>query len=459
MLEELLRPDIEEMLQRSRYGDVLEALNALPPADQAQVIRSLKLKDKIVVLEKLPLERSTEIFEFLDLHEQQFLVQSLSHFRVVALLNEMAADNRTALLETLRPSLASRLMGFLKPHEREIAQTLLEYPKDSVGRLMTPEYLAVPSDWTVEDVLTHIRRIGEDKETLNVIYVVDKEGRLLRDVRIRELLVSPLERPVLDLAPREPVALRAEDPQEEAVRAFRKHDRTVLPVTDAEDILLGILTIDDVMDVAEAEHTEDIHKLGGMQALEEPYLNTTVMSMIGKRAGWLVVLLFGEMLTASALGFYEHELARAVVLALFIPMIIASGGNSGSQAATLVIRALALDEVHFRDWWRIVKRELAVGLALGFILGLVGFLRIAVWEGVTGDYGPHWERIAFAIAFSLLGIVAWGTLIGAMLPLFLKRLGLDPATSSAPFVATLIDVTGILIYFNISMLLLKGALL
>jgi len=352
-----------------------------------------------------------------------------------------------------------QLLALLTPEERTIASTLLGYPDASVGRLMTPEYIAVREDWTIQQVLDHIRTHGQDSETLNVIYVLDAAGHLIDDIRIRELLLAAPGKQVADLMDRRFVSLKATDDQAAAVAAFRAHDRTALPVTDTTGVLIGIVTIDDVLHVVEARTTEEIQKIGGSEALDEPYMVISMARMIQKRAGWLVVLFVGEMLTATAMGFFEAEIARAVVLALFVPLIISSGGNSGSQASTLVIRALALNELTLRDWWRVARREIGAGLALGGILGSIGFLRIAVWSAFSTLYGPHWALVAMTVSLSLVGVVLWGTLVGSLLPFLLRRLGFDPATSSAPFVATVVDVTGLVIYFSVGILVLHGTLL
>jgi magnesium transporter len=378
---------------------------------------------------------------------------------VAAVLDEMSADDRTALLEELPGEVTRRLLDLLSPEERAVARSLLGYPEDSIGRLMTPDYLHVREGWTVQQVLDHIRRYGRDSETLNVLYVVDEAGKLIDDLRMRELLLVDPARRVGEIIDRDFVALNATDDQETAVAAFRRYDRTALPVVDSSGALVGIVTVDDVLDVAEEEATEDIQKLGGTEALDEPYLAIGLPTLIKKRAPWLVVLFLGEMLTATAMGFYESEIERAVVLALFIPLIISSGGNSGSQATTLIIRALAVGEVTLADWWRVVRRELVAGLALGTMLGVIGFLRVVLWSEATGDYSPYAVGIGITVGSALLGVVLWGCLTGSVLPLLLKRLGFDPATSSAPFVATLVDVTGLVIYFTVASLLLSGKLL
>jgi magnesium transporter len=304
-----------------------------------------------------------------------------------------------------------------------------------------------------------VRAHGRDSETINVLYVVDDDGKLIDDVRIREFLLRPLPARVAEIRDQNFIALRATDLQEEAVKLFRKYDRTVLPVVDSAGTLIGIVTVDDILDVVEKEATEDIQKMGGVTAFDQPYLSVSVAQMARKRAPWLVILFLSEMLTTTAMAFFEDEIAKAVVLALFLPLIISSGGNSGSQATTLIIRAMAVGEVTLRDWWRVMRRELFAGLLLGTVLGVIGFFRITAWSMFSKVYGEHWLRVAFTVALSLVGVVLWGTISGSMLPFILKRCKADPATSSAPFVATLVDVTGLIIYFNIAYWILRGTLL
>jgi magnesium transporter len=383
----------------------------------------------------------------------------MAHEDVASLLNNMAPDDRTMFLEELPASVTRQMLALLTPAERTVAVKLLGYPENSVGRLMTPNYVRVREHWTIREVLDHIRTHGQDSETLNHIYVVDAKGLLIDDIRIRELLLTSPDRLVSDLMDRQFANLTATDDQQTAVAAFRKYDRTALPVTDTAGMLIGIVTIDDVLDVAEAAATKEIQRIGGSEALDEPYMQIAFVKMIQKRAGWLTVLFLGEMLTATAMGFFEDKLKTALVLALFVPLIISSGGNSGSQASTLVIRALALGEIEFRDWWRVVRREIFSGLALGAILGTIGFLRITVWSAFGDVYGPHWLLVAFTVGFALIGVVMWGSIMGSLLPLVLRRIGFDPATSSAPFVATLVDVTGLVIYFSVATVFLRGTLL
>jgi magnesium transporter len=452
-------PEIESLIAERKLSILKEILLDWPPADIADLILDLPQQEKVIVFRVLPIDLATDTFEHLEFDTQEELLKAMGNEEVTAILNDMSPDDRTALLEELPGAYAKRLIQLLSAEERKIAQTLLGYPENSVGRLMTPDYIAVRENWTISETLEYIRKNGADKETLNVIYVVDEKGKLIDDIKIREIILAPLEKMVSDLMDENFVVLNVHDDQEKAVEIFKKYDRVALPVVDKSGVLIGIVTVDDVLDVAEEEATEDIHKLGGVEALEEPYSTMPFFLMIKKRVVWLTVLFVGEMLTASAMGFFEDEIAKAVVLALFVPLIISSGGNSGSQAATLVIRAIALGEVTLGDWWHIMRREILSGLTLGLILGSIGFLRIFLWASFSNIYGEHWFLIGLTVALSLVGVVLWGTLSGSMLPFILKRLGLDPATSSAPFVATLVDVTGLVIYFTFAILFLSGSLL
>jgi magnesium transporter len=455
----ILEPEIRSMIEARDFAALREVFREWPPPDVAEVILDLPEDEQVIIFRVLPHDLAADVFEYIGIEEQQQLLRAMAHEQVVGILNEMAPDDRTALLEELPSDAARKLIRFLTPEERRIATALLGYPEDSVGRLMTPDFIAAKEDWTVQEVLDYIRAYGQDSETLNVIYVVDDRGKLIDDIRMREFLLKPLSSPVRDLMEKTFVALNVTDSQRDAVNIFRKYDRTVLPVIDSNGVLLGIVTIDDMLDVAEEEATEDIQKLGGSEALDAPYLTIGFPHMIRKRAPWLVILFLSEMLTATAMGFFSDEIAKAVVLALFVPLIISSGGNSGSQATTIVIRAMAVGEVMLRDWWRVMRREILSGLTLGVILGTIGFVRIAVWSQLFHLYGPHWPLIALTIFFSLIGVVMWGTFSGSMLPFVLRRVGLDPATASAPFVATLVDVTGLIIYFTVALLILRGTLL
>ncbi len=451
--------NLDEIFRSRDFGALRETLAKLPPSDLATMIGDSESQEQVILFRILPRKLAAATFEYLPLEKQHSLLSAMAQTEAAAILNEMSPDDRTTLLEELPGSVTKELLQMLNPKERAVAVSLLGYPEESIGRLMTPDYIAVNTAWTVRYVLDHIREQGHDSETLSMIYVVNDEGVLIDDIRIRHFLLSPLDRSVADLMDNRFVALKATDDQETAIQVFRREGRYALPVIDSGGVLIGIVTIDDVLQVADLEATEDIQKIGGVEALDQPYMRVALFQMIRKRAGWLVILFLGEMLTATAMGYFEHEIQRAVVLALFIPLIISSGGNSGSQASTLVIRALALGEVTLSDWWRVMRREVILGLALGAILGSIGFLRITAWSGFSNIYGPHWLLVAVTVGSGLIGVVVWGTLAGSMLPFLLRRLGFDPAASSAPFVATLVDVTGLIIYFSLAAVILHGSLL
>ncbi|MFN8295065.1 MAG: magnesium transporter [Chitinophagales bacterium] len=411
------------------------------------------------VILNLEPHRSVKTLKFLDLKLQKKLIHTLPSNKVAELIQNMHFDDRTALLSELTSESVKKLVLFLPHADRIETLALLGYPEDSVGRLMNPDYIEVKSHFTVQDALNKIRKLGRNIENINFIYIIDENEKLIDDINLKELLIAAPETKLSDIMDRKYLALHVNDDQEEATFVFRKNNRAVLPVIDDGGVLLGIVTIDDILRVESEEATEDIQKIGGTEALDEPYMNTSFFELIKKRAPWLIILFIGEMLTASAMAFFEDEIARAVVLVLFIPLIISSGGNSGSQASTLIIRAMALGEISFEDWWRVMRREILSGLVLGSILGSIGFLRIIIWNSISPIYGEHYILIGLTVAITLLFIVLWGTLCGSMLPILLKKMGFDPATSSAPFVATLVDVTGLVIYFAVASLLLSGTLL
>jgi magnesium transporter len=459
MLGKLALPEIRELVEAHDDDTLYEVVNRWLPADLAELVNALSTGERVHVLRLIKPKRAAETFAYLDLDTQLNVLNSISEDESKYVLNEMAADDRTALLAELPAEKSERLLNLLDPEQRAIARALLEYREDSVGRLMSPDYVVVRKEWTMRHVLDHIRAHGRDSETLNVIYIVDDRNRLVDDLRIREILLAPLHLHVSDVMDNKCVSLSVTDDKKKAVEVFGKYDRSALPVVDTQGRLAGIVTLDDVLDVAEEEATREIQKFGGVEALDDPYMSTSLPAMVRKRASWLVILFVGEMLTATAMGFFEHQIARAVVLALFVPLIISSGGNSGSQAATLIIRALALGEVRLKDWWRVMRREILAGLLLGTILGLIGFIRIAAWSAVSNLYGPHWVLVGLTVSISLIGVVVLGTLTGSMLPFLMRSMGFDPATSSAPFVATLVDVTGLVIYFSIAILILRGTVL
>ncbi len=466
MLGTLLGPEIKEMIARRDFAGLRETFADFPPAEAGEVIAELPEEERVVLFRILPHALAADVFEYLDSDAQEALLKAMGTAQAASILNEMSPDDRTALLEELPGAAVVQMLQLLSPEEKKVAQALLNYPEGSVGRLMTPDFISVRDDWTIQRVLDHIRANGRDSETLNVVYVTDERGRLIDDVRIREFLLRPTDTLVRDIHDSSFVALRATDPGETALETFKKYDRNTLPVTDSEDKLLGIVTIDDMLDVQEEQTTEEIQKLGGTEALDEPYMEAPLWELVKKRAVWLVVLFLGEMLTTTVMVGFQVQLEKAVVLTFFLPLIMSAGGNSGSQASTLIIRAMSLGEVRLRDWWRVMKKEIASGLILGGILAVIGFLRIVMWVQLsvhlfhaTNPYGIHYVSVGIAVAIAVLGVVLWGTISGSMLPLILKRLGLDPATSSAPFVATLVDVTGLIIYFYAATLILTGKVL
>ncbi|QIX61748.1 magnesium transporter [Hymenobacter lutimineralis] len=452
---------ITSLIQEGEFFKLKEVLKHFEPAEVVALLEEEEEREQLIIFRLLPLRLATEVFEYLSLDIQKHFLANLSQEKMTDILNEMSPDDRTALLEFLPDELVRELIQTLSEPERKVTLELLGYPEYSVGRLMTPDYIAIRESWTVQQVLDYIRRHGGQSETLSVLYVTDHRGVLIDDIRIREVLLADPQKSVSEIMDRRFVSLKAMQDQEEAIEVFRRNDRVALPVVNNEGVLFGIVTIDDILDIREEEDTEDIQKLGGSEALDEPYLDTPVLDMVKKRAGWLVILLIGEMLTTSAMHHFEDDLQRAAVLGLFIPLIISAGGNAGSQATSLIIRAMSLGEFTLSDWWLVMRRELVSGALLGAILGVVGSLRIVLWAKVIdpGYFGPFWPLIAVTVGISLLGIVLWGALSGAMLPMLLKRLGLDPATASAPFVATLVDVTGLIIYFSVATLVLRGTLL
>lgn len=404
-------------------------------------------------------ERAVKVFERLEYKAQCELLDIFPKDRITYLLNEISPDDRTALFEKMPQPVMGKWLNILNESERKSAIKLLNYDENTIGRLMTTEFVQVQPEWTCKEAIEHIRAIGHNSETINVIYVVDKTHKLIDDLRIREILLANPTTKIKDITDDRFVSLNAYNDQQTAIRVFKETDRYALPVTDFDGTLVGIVTVDDLLDVMEREDTEDIHKMGGSEALDEPYFSVSLFKLIKKRAGWLIVLFFGLMLTATAMSYFEDAIASAVVLTLFIPLIIASGGNSGSQAATIITRALALEEVSLKQWWRVMKREFISGLSLGIVLGSLGAMRVAFGGLVTNEYGEHWKLLAATIGFALIGVVLWGTLMGSLLPLLLQRLGFDPAVSSVPFISTLVDVTGIVIYFSTAYLFLGGVLL
>ncbi len=414
----------------------LEGLRLLPQPEAEDFLLGLSARDQADVLLSMPPSERRGWMRLLPPDDAADVVQAATE------------EERDALLALLD-----------EPTRREVT-ALLAYEEDAAGGLMNPRYARLRPEMSVDEAITYLRRQARERlDTIYYVYVLDADQRLLGVVSFRELFAAPPDKTIRDIMRTEFVTASEDMDQEALSRLFAETDFLAIPVVDAAGRVKGIVTVDDIVDVVQEEATEDIQKIGGMQALDAPYLDAGFSSMIRKRGGWLSVLFVGEMLTASAMGRFEGEIARALVLALFVPLIISSGGNSGSQASTLIVRALALEEVKLRDWWRVVRRELAVGLALGTLLAAIGFGRIVLWQEMFHLYGEHYLLIALTVSLSLIGVVTWGTLAGSMLPLLLHRLGLDPASASAPFVATLVDVSGIVIYFTVASVILGGTLL
>ncbi len=401
-----------------------------------------------------------EIFQALDAREESQLLLGLGRAERQIWMRQLPPDDAADLVQATPDEVREDLLGLLDAPTRKEIVALLAYAEDDAGGLMSPRYVRVRPEMRVDEAIAYLRRQARERvETIYYIYVLDGQQHLLGVVSFRELFAAAAEKTVRDVMQTEPISVPSDLDQESVSRLMAQHDLMAVPVLDPDGCMKGIITIDDIVDVVEEEATEDIQKLGGTAALDAPYLEVGLLEMIQKRGVWLLVLFLGELLTASAMAHYEEAISQAVVLALFIPLVISSGGNTGSQASTLVIRAIALGEVRLRDWWRVLRRELATGLALGVLLGTVGLLQILLWPSRETLYGPHYGRVALSVGVALVGIVLWGAVAGSMLPLLLRRLRLDPATASAPFVATLVDVTGIVIYFSAASVVLRGTLL
>ena len=442
--------DLAARFGNEHVADIVETLNDYPDETAAEV------------LALLPLERATDVLDQPGLENPAGLIAILPADRAVALLEAMSADRRADVFRRLGEPPRAALLAGLSPETRATVTQLLAYPADSAGSIMTTEVVSVPSSWTVGQTLHHIRKVERTRETIYSIYVLDpKTKRLQKAVTLRQLIAGELDAPILSVAPpRKPVTVTPLMDREDVARLISKYDLLAVPVIDDKGHVIGIVTVDDIIDAIVEEGTEDAQKFGGMEALDEPYMQIGIGQMLRKRGGWLAVLFLGEMLTANAMQYFQGELEKAIVLTLFIPLVMSSGGNSGSQATSLIIRALALKEIRLKDWWRVALREIPTGAALGMILGVIAVIRITVWQKLGFfDYGEHWPILAVTIGAALVGIVTFGSLSGSMLPFILKRVGFDPASASAPFVATLVDVTGLVIYFTIALIFLHGTLL
>ena len=432
------------------------------PADIAEALNDQLPQVSAAILQNLPLDTAIGVLDTADLRDAGEIIEAIPRDRVVPMLSGMSADRATDVILELEEPVRSDLLGRLDPETKASVGQLLSYPEESVGSLMTTEFVSVPANWTVAQTLEHVRRVERSRETVYAIYVVDPRSKvLLRALPLRRLITADPAATVLEAErSRLPVTISADASRDEATRLISKYDLLAVPVVDGSGQLVGIVTVDDVIDALVERQTEEVHRFGGMETIDEPYMDTGFAQMIRKRAGWLCALFISEMLTASAMQGFQGELERAIVLTLFIPLIMSSGGNSGSQATSLLIRALALHEVRLSDWWRVALKELPTGITLGAILGAIGVVRIGLWQ-LLGfyDYGPHWPLIALTVACTLIGIVTFGSMAGSLLPFLLRAAGFDPAAASAPFVATLVDVTGIVIYFGVAALILHGTLL
>lgn len=482
---ELLLPEVQELIKNGQYGDLRDALHHLHPADVAELLSNLPNDQEAIAFRFLLRDDAGSAFAYLTPEQQEELITALGTEQAARFIEEMPPDDKAKLVDEMPESCAQRVLSSLSPQSRKEVQAILGYPAKSVGRIMTPDYVQIRPEWTAGQAIEYIRSHGRDAETVNVVYVTDNQGRLIDDIRLRQIIFADPMMKIEDLMNRSFVTLTADQPQLEAVQLLNRYDRTALPVVDSRGVLLGIVTHDDLADVAQQEATEEMQRVGGTAALEEPFDKATVSDLLKKRAPWLALLFLSELLTSNTLQFFDDEIKKAAVLAAFIPAIISSGGNSGSQASTLVIRALSLGEIKLSDWWRVLRRELLVAGGLGLMIGLIGLFRVNLWgwlgwwvedkldpvthqkiiDAATGKPVPdftvqhHFTLLSVAISISLFGIVLWGSIMGAMLPFVLKKCKFDPAGSSTPFVATLVDVTGIIIYFTCAMVVLKGTLL
>ncbi len=434
--------------------------NQIHPAELANFINELPDEEVIVSFLEINKEDQPDTFTYLDSSTQNFVVYHLPIPELTYILNELESDDCLEVFNRLDIAERGKYLALLDVVKKKSIQDLLGYPKNSVARLINTDFASITKDMTVSEAFAHLRHFHEDSDVINTIYIQDSDGRLLDDMPLRRLVLNEPDTVISNIMDNNYIALNINDTRSDAVVKFKEYDRVTMPVVNDDNIIMGIITVDDILDVAEQKETADAQKFGGVEELDFPYVKTPFLQLIEKRAGWLVILFLGEMFTATAMSYFENEIERAVVLALFIPLVISSGGNSGSQAATLIIRAMALKELTVKDWWYVMRREVMSGLFLGVILGSIGFVRILTWQLLKWyDYGEHWLLIGLTIFLSLIGIVLWGTLSGSMIPIILKKLKLDPATSSAPFVATMVDVTGLVIYFSIAALVLSGTLL
>lgn len=460
-LAALVAPDILDLLETDPQSIAAET-EELHPADLADVAELIDRGLVLQLLSALPVARASQVLEYLGEELRTELLETMEPGQAAALIAAMTPDERVDALEEMDEDVADHILEAIPARERAETERLLQYGPETAGGLMTTEFVSVPDADTVEVALAAIRAIARAgrREAMQTIYVVDARGVLTGVMSLRELLAAPEGAVLSELAWSEIVTVAADADRETVAQLTSNYDLVAVPVVDGDRRLLGVITVDDVIDVIQEEQTEDAQKFGGLEALEEPYLQVSFGELLKKRTPWLLVLFVGQMFTAAAMGFFEDSISAATVLALFVPLIISSGGNSGSQATSLIIRAMALQELGPRDWARVLAREVAMGLVLGILLGVVGVLRILIWQWMGFySFGPHYQELAATIGATVVGVVLFGTITGAMLPFVLRRVGFDPASASAPLVATLVDVTGVLLYFSLALLLLRGTLL
>ena len=452
--------DVIRLIRSGQWREVVEGFEGLHPSDAASALERLPTRQQRTLFKLLPYKTAAALLPHLQYYDQFVLLHTRPRDEMQQIVNEMDPDDRMRLLDELPENAWKQLVDELTASKRELTERLALYPANSAGRYLTPDFVSLAPSMRAADAIEEIRKSGRGKETVDVTYVVAADGTLIDEVRLALLVMARPNQPVTEIDDAALVVVRDIDSLDDVIARFEQYDRVALPVVDKDNKMLGILTFDDVMDVARALATRDIQKFGGMEALDAPYFSVRLGAMLKKRGGWLALLFLGEMLTATAMSHFEKEIASAIVLALFVPLIISSGGNSGSQATSLLIRSLALREISIRDWWRVCAREVFLGVSLGAFLGAIGFIRIVAWEWLRlTNYGPHYFLVALTIWLSLIGVVGFGTIAGSMLPFILQRLGFDPATSSSPLVATLVDVTGLVIYFTTARVTLGGILL
>ncbi len=452
---------LRDSLVKGDEERIREIFYLLHPADAAEILNDLEDEEAVVAYKYLSDKVAPEALLLLDDDKREKILEGLSSKQIAEqLIDNLASDDAADMLADLPDAQQDEILSLVEDAEQagDIVD-LLNYDEDSAGGLMATELVKVQVSKSVRECVREIRKQAEEVKNIYTIYVVDDEDKLVGMLSLKNLLTIPLRTPIVEVFNPNIISVKANTPAEEVAMLMDKYDLVVIPVVDSINRLVGRITFDDMVDVLREENTEDAQKMGGLEALEESYMATPFWQMIRKRVGWLVVLFIGEMLTATAMSFFEDQITRAVILAIFVPLIISSGGNSGSQATSLIIRAMALGEITVRDWWKIARKEFQAGLVLGSVLGIIGYTRVAVWSNFVQDYGPHWQMIGITLGITLTFVVMWGSLCGSLLPLLLKRMGFDPAVSSAPLVATLVDVTGLVIYFSISIVLLKEMLL